>query len=272
MEKSDIFSLQEFIGKIDLNSDHAYNKLIKAFTNKFIMPLIFMPLKKSSYTFRSRTNINGEDFLSYDDISYPDEKYVTKYSRANIPQQIMFYSSDNFHTSLAELLPFGEHIIYPGQTLNVTTGLWEFEEQIFVAVIPDFGNKRLMDYIGKLPELRVNTIVVEYWNFINHYFCDQGIINPNVYKFTSAFCNAMFANSKQMNAEIDGVLYTSLQDADGWNLAISQKFVDKHLRLIDVSKHLITRREDRNGKPVYDNFMGSVSAKRLDPNLHRIIW
>ena len=83
---------------------------------------------------------------------------------------------------------------------------------------------------NNLPSLKSDNVFKKYWGYINTFFRTQGFYQPNIYKFTSAFCNALLHNSRIMRENIDGILYTSLQDTSGWNLAISSKFVDENLR------------------------------------------
>lgn len=106
MKESDLNSLINNVSKISLKSEMAYDDLYNLFTQGFNMPIIFVPLKKESFCYRSRNNHNEEDYESFSDLSYPDKKFILKYSRANKPRQQVFYCSDNFKTTLSELLPY----------------------------------------------------------------------------------------------------------------------------------------------------------------------
>jgi hypothetical protein len=106
MKESDLNSLINIISKIDLESETAYDELYDLFTQGFNMPIIIVPLKKRSICYRSRNYHNEEYYESFRYLIYPDKKFILKYSRANKPRQQVFYCSDSFETTIAELLPF----------------------------------------------------------------------------------------------------------------------------------------------------------------------
>ena len=102
------------------------------------MPIIFVPLKKGSICYRCRNNHNVEYFESFSDVSYPDKKFILEYSRANKPRQQVFYCSDSFETTLAELLPYWSKDLKIGDTFAITISQWVFMNEVYVACIPDF--------------------------------------------------------------------------------------------------------------------------------------
>ena len=274
MEESDLISLKSFVSKIDLDSEAAYDELFKGFTQEFDMPIIFIPIKKESYCLRSRNNKAGKDFEDFRDLIYPDKIYITKYSRANKPGQQVFYRSDNIETNITELMPYWSKDMKSGETFAITVSRWIFNEQVYVVCIPDYSNARLMTMLENKIDLKSDPVLREYWEYINLFFRAQGFYQPNVYKFTSAYCNALIHNSQVIKENVDGILYTSIQDSTGWNLAISPKFVDKNLELESVLKIYLRKRGHKNGKPVYDNFLNPepIFPKKLDFESHRIIW
>ena len=162
-----------------------------------------------------------------------------------------------------------------GDLITVTVSQWNFNKEFYAAAIPDFTNNRLMSLLeNNLPSLKSDNVFKKYWGYINTFFRTQGFYQPNIYKFTSAFCNALMHNSRIMRENIDGILYTSLQDTSGWNLAISSKFVDENLELKRVFKILLRKQGYSNGKPVYDNFLTPepIFPKLLDISSQKIIW
>ena len=150
----------------------------------------------------------------------------------------------------------------------------EIKKALSVAIIPDFENKRLMNLLKLLPKLNQGTIEREYWDYINSFFRLQGFSQPYIYKFTSAFCNAIINNLNSSGEDFQGILYTSIQHLEAWNLAITTDFADEHLELKDVFKFYMTKRGITNGKPEYDNFQfpEQIKAKHLDMNSQKIIW
>lgn len=274
MKKSEIILLKKIISNIVLDSEFAYDELFKKFTQDIGMPLISVPLKQNSYSYRSRNNINNENFLNFSDLTYPLQKYVSRYSRANKPGQQIFYSSDNIDTNITELMPYWSKDLEIGDKFSITVGKWIFKKEINVAIIPDFSNERMMEFLNKLPSLKDGTPEWEYWEFINTFFRVQGFYQPNIYKFTSAFCNALIKNSQIFGASIDGIMYTSVKDPSGWNLAISPKFVDENMELSKVFKLFLSKTGIVNGKPLYNNFQtpDPILPKMLDFDLKKIIW
>lgn len=272
MTEIELISLKKYVSQIDLGTEEAYDILFEAFTQRFPMSMMWFPIKKESCVFRSRNNIFNKDFYQYSDLSYPPSKDIKKYSRANKPNQQVFYASDNYATNLTELLPFWSQNISTGKSFSVTTGIWGLSKSIIVSVIPDVSNERMIPFIEKISELKHNSIIQNYWSYINSFFRTQGFYEQNVYKFTSAFCNALIHNIKQSGNLVDGVLYTSVQDPSGWNIAISPEAFDSIFFLKDVVKHFIQMEGFKNGKPVYNNFRGDVIPHKLDRSLKKIIW
>lgn len=276
MDDSELISLKNYISKINLESETAYEEIFCAFTQGFNMPIIFFPLKKESICYRSRNNKDEKDYENFSDLSYPDKKYILDYSRANKPLQQVFYCSDSFGTTLTELLPSWSKDFEIGESFAVTIGEWNFTSEITVACIPDFDNVRLMKLLYNKIDFKNDTSLMKYWEFINTFFRAQGLHQPNVYKFTSAFCNALMSNAQVKGVNIDGIMYTSIQDLtlQGWNLAISPKFVDDNLKLNKVSKFILRKSDYKNGMPTYDNNLNPepVFAKILDYKSEKILW
>ena len=89
------------------------------------LPIIIYRLEANELFFRTRIN-NGVDFEKITEISYPDEKSVTAYARANKPLQQMFYCSENRPTSYIELLNnWNGHV---GDEITLTIGGWQLVE------------------------------------------------------------------------------------------------------------------------------------------------
>ena len=264
--------LEQLIRNLDLNSDNAYASLFKAFTHDLSMPILTCPIKANSFVFRIRQNQPDANYQKFGDISYPPQERVIGYSRANKPLQQVFYASDNFGTALTELMPYWSGRFNVGDKFAVTSGLWMLKTDIHLAIIPDLANERLMEFLSKSPALRTLTADAEYWEFVNSYFKAQGILNAGIYKFTSAFCNALINNVTTLGDKVAGILYTSAQDPTGWNVALTPQIVDECLSMNNVVKHIIQRDGTRNGKPTYNNFATPVIAKSLDHSTENISW
>lgn len=263
-------SLKDIVSYVDLNSEAAYDILFKAFTEQYGMPIFVFIIPKGSFLFRSRNNNGNSNYIKFSDLSFPGVEHIRSYSRCNKPGQQVFYASDSYETTLAELLPLWSKDIPIGELFFVTTGKWKLIEDITVSVIPDFTNERMKIFMSKVPDNKYE-YNINYWGYINSFFKspDDTAIK---YKFTSAFCNAMIHNSNLMGNKVEGVLYTSVQDASGWNIAIEPGAAKSKLVLKDVIKHSLKKNGFKNRKAVYDNFSGAISPIAVDEKLERIIW
>ncbi len=171
MEESHIVLLKNFVSKINIEAETAYDELYRVFTHEFDMPIIFVPFKRESICFRSRNNSDGKDYCNFSDLSYPAKEYLTKYSRANKPGQQVFYCSDNYGTSLTELLPFWSKDMEVGDLITVTVSQWNFNKEFYAAAIPDFTNNRLMSLLeNNLPSLKSDNVFKKYWGYIKYLF------------------------------------------------------------------------------------------------------
>jgi hypothetical protein len=268
MEKS----IKAYIEEIDLSSEKAYNQLFEIFTKKYPMPVLTVPIVAQSVVHRSRQNRTESNFTEFKDLSYPPREILTEYSRANKPFEQIFYASDDYETNLIELLPYWSSLVEVGGTIVVTIGFWQIDTNCLVGIIPDLANRKLMAFIKTTKFSSEFNRNIEDWDVINQYFRGQGFYDKDIYIVTSAYCKAVLHNIETLGDNAQGVLYTSAQNAEGWNLALNPRFVDDHLHLVRVGKQFIRRNLDANGKPSYDNFQTPVVAKKLDQDNYKIIW
>lgn len=268
MEKS----IREYIEELDLSNEEAYNQLYKIFTKKCPMPVLTVPILANSGIYRSRTNHPGADFTNFRDLSYPPKNIITEYSRANKPSEQIFYASDKYEISILELLPYWPNLVDVGETIAVTTGIWQLDSDILVGIIPDFKNSELMKYVNSSQYSNALNSDRDDLNSINQYFRGQGFYDKNIYKVTSAYCKAVIHNIESNGDNVQGLLYTSVQHSTGWNIALNPQVVNDHLQLVSVIKHFIRKNHSINGKPSYDNFQTPIEAKRLDKHKSKIIW
>jgi hypothetical protein len=265
-------TLSQIVGDNPLDGMATYIRLFKALTEQFEMPVLFAPIQEGSVVYRTRKNEEGIDFCVFDDLSFPPPDRVTRFSRANKPFQSVFYGSDNFATTMGELIPSWNGTTKVGQTFAVTTAQWETMQPIRLAVILDHSNRRLMEQFAGVPSLSSGNDDVSYWKDLSRYFHAQGVTDSDVYTVTSAFCNALLHNAEALGEAVDGILYTSAQDNEGWNVALRPESASAKLRLMTVVKHLISRRRSELGMPTYDNFVEPIMATKLDHRSKRIVW
>jgi hypothetical protein len=263
-------AIDQLILSTEFHAESAYDCLFEALTTRLDMPILCITLKAGSTLCRSRDNEGTHDFWTFDDLTYPPAHLLTNYSRANKPFQQIFYGSDNFATTLAELLPYWGQKHKTNDVFYVTTSHWELLSDVSVGIIPDEANERLMQLLRSARTPVITPANMEHWKSVNNYFRAQGVTDTTIYKFTSAYCNALVHNALKVGFHIDGILYTSTQDTSGWNLALSPVVADKCLVLRHVIKHSMHMDQPTNGRPNYDNFTPPVQPLSID-HRHRLI-
>lgn len=262
------------INKIDLNSSFAYENLFSIFSHNEYQPYYLYNLKKESKHkfFRSRKNKCFTSYFDFKDLSYPPSNKVFGFSRANKPLQNLFYISDKWETNLLELKLFWAKDLLDGDIFWVTAGQWELIEDIKVAIIPDFSSKSMKSITDSISG-ELTQLELDFYKFINSKFREQAYKSNNVYKLTSAFCNSILYESDRNNEKIDGILFTSVQDGSGINLALNPQTIDsKKFKLNSVVKHQLRKNTGKDNKPIIDNFNTPIFASRLDWINEKIIW
>ncbi len=207
-----------------------YEKLFSYFSSleKFTICNYRLPAGYNFY--RGRKNERFENFKKITDLYAPPFKVVKNYSRANIPFQSMLYVSDMPETNLAELKLFLSTPLDIGDIIEVTQVQFEQIEDLKIVIVPDSQNARMSKLVkGFTSGLPENQIV--FWNYINHFF--RKPINPindntKTYQVTSAFCNAMWAESCRNKKDLDGILYTSVEYTSGFNLVLAPDLIQKN--------------------------------------------
>jgi hypothetical protein len=262
------------IKSVDLTNDFAYEELFFVFSQIESLPCYSYTISKELNLgfYRSRKNDCFVNYIDFGELSYPPANKVTEYSRANKPVQNLFYISDRWSTNLMELKLFWAKDLLDKDIFWVTTGKWDLIEDIKVIIIPDFYNASMKQFIGRLSS-ELEQSQLDFLRFINDLFKIQAYDNKNLYKLTSAFCNSLIYSHIRSNQKIDGILFTSVQDGRGFNLALNPLTVDsRKFKLNSVIKHLLRKTTGSNNKPKIDNYNTPIFAERLDYDKEKIIW
>jgi hypothetical protein len=257
---------------VDLSLDDSYDRMYSLFTSHATIPSFVLSIKNKGFVVRSRTLPSGKAFTKVIELMNPPNSCVTAYSRANKPGQSLFYCSDNYKTTFAELMPVWLSSVNEGQPFDVTLSFWQIENPLLIAIIPDPGNPRMLDLFKAIEPLLQSAEDRLYWDYINSFFAAQGFGNPSVYKFTSAYCNAIFDLSNHNNSPIDGILYTSVQDKIGWNIALVPSAIKRCLQLSDISQHHFVKLKGGGAKPQYQETYAPVAPKTIDNSNGLIVW
>ena len=255
---------------INLDDEFAYQRLLELFINVKTFPVYKVPVVKGeSIIYRTRQNLNG-DFTDFSDLSNPPSELIKDYGRVNKPFQSVFYGSDSFETTMTELMPNWFIENSKGDIITLTTSSWSVEEKLNVIIIPDFRNER-MDEIIKIAKIReIHDEQLIFLGFINQLFNENSFYNKRIYKITSAYCNAIKLFFDRENEKIDGILYTSAQDKNGWNLALEPHVIYKEMIKFKFAIKQFINKTDST--PSYNNFIEPQAPKSIDFKNKKIIW
>ena len=102
---------------------------------------------------------------------------------------------------------------------------------LHVILIPNPLNERMNNIFKKIDKLIKSRYELDYWSYINTFFCPRVSNNKNIYKISSAYCNALLKLSENNGHNIDGILYTSVQDGSGYNITLFPNVVNEKLFL-----------------------------------------
>lgn len=254
---------------INLDDEFAYQRILEIFLN-MTFPIYIVPIvKNKSKIYRTRQNING-NFSSFSELSFPPSEFVLDFGRINKPFQSVFYASDSWETTVTELMPNWFFDKIAGDIITLTTASWEIIENLNVVIIPDFNNKGMDEFnkVANYNEISDEQLML--LGFINQLFYENSFYNKRIYKITSAFCNAIKFFFKNKNKQIDGILYTSAQNRESWNVALEpHTIVKKMIKFDNVVKHFITKIDS---SPRYSNIIEPEISKKIDFNNEIIIW
>lgn len=267
-----IKELKAIVQKVDLSADNVFELLVSNFLNLDKLPIFYCPLKIEYPLYRTRMNVNCSNFENISDLSCPPKNLIKEFSRANKPLQRFLYLSDNIETNFAELMPHWLKEIPVGDIIFLTTGVWKIKQTINVAIILDLENQKMAK---NFPSSKFTLTEDEriFFEFINSYFKEIGYNNSNIYKVTSAFCNAILIQDTFNGKKLDGILYTSVHNSNGWNIAVLPEVAESNkIVLMSVIKHFINKSGYSNSKPIYNNIIEPIAAAEINHENGKILW
>ncbi|MGC3978390.1 MAG: hypothetical protein QM751_09315 [Paludibacteraceae bacterium] len=239
------------IERLGKSKGHYYEQVLFELSNIEKLPIIIYRLEANELFFRTRIN-NGNNYETFADLSYPDEKYISSYARANKPLQQMFYCSENRPTSYIELLNSKDGNV--GDEITLTIGCWQLVEPVDVVLVFDPSKARDNEYNQThgagydnfieqtQEEFREGTKLL--FEFIGSYFGKQAN-DKCTYMLTTAYSNLVFTHDM-----VEGIIYPSVPfGGNGFNVAFFPKIMDDNrLRLLDVMKNVMKIELNENGK------------------------
>lgn len=260
------------IERLDKSKGHYYEQVLFEFSKIEKLPIIIYRLEANDLFFRTRIN-NGNNFETFDDLSYPNEKYVSFYARANKPLQQIFYCSENRPTSYIELLNNRERNV--GDEITLTIGCWQLVEPVDVVLVFDPSKERDNEYNrqhGEGYDSFIEQTQEEYregtnrlFEFIGSYFGKQANEDKHTYMLTTSYSNLVFTHDM-----VEGIIYPSVPfGGNGFNVAFFPKVVDDNrLRLLDVMKNTMRIELTEDG---HNNFVEQSADRGIIDYVNRTI-
>lgn len=228
------------------------------------IPIHSYRIIKGHTFFRSRINKDSKYFYDFKDLSYPDKEMVNKFGRANRPCQNLLYLSDTPETSFSEILPAERK---NDEVIELTKTEWSIEEDLTVRIIPDFENEKMKELIASISVSNVKN-QLDFLKILNFFFraVPENGGDNFAYEITSAFCNALLAESNRENTLNDGTLYTSVQQSIGFNLSLKPEVVKTgKVKIIDIEKHYLRNLGD-------NVVVDTERPKKVDYRTGKIEW
>ena len=258
-----IKDLLDAINVVDENTEELYD--IFRIVDDYDIPIIRFYLYPGAGLIRQRVNLTGTEFNEVSELSYPPLLCVTKYERANVPFQPMFYAcsfprgyNDETHPprviALQETSSFYKDIPASGIE-RCTVSRWEVVEKIELVALPF-----LADY--NMPNSDILTIKNE-WNLaiedssVSKEGCElveymareigkDFSCNVEYFKIANFVNYLLNVNEKTKNT--DGIIYPSVPAGGaGFNVAIRPSVVDEKIKFVGAGLcHLL-----KNGEQSY---------------------
>lgn len=255
-----ITELLDAINVVDENTEELYD--IFRIVDDYDIPIIRFYLYPGAGLIRQRVNLTGTEFNEVSELSYPPLLCVTKYERANVPFQPMFYAcsfprgyNDETHPprviALQETSSFYKDIPASGIE-RCTVSRWEVMEKIELVALPF-----LADY--NMPNSDILTIKNE-WNqaiedssvseegceLIEYMAREIGKdFSSNVEYFKIANFVNYLLNVNEKTKKTDGIIYPSVPAGGaGFNVAIKPTVVDEKIKFVGAGLcHLLKKGE-----------------------------
>jgi len=204
------------------------------------------------YIFRIRPSEKTGTFKHTSEISFNPNS--VDFGRANKPGTPMFYGSfaapgmqNPILTNALEILSglskldnktLNEKYIITNDSIELTVGKWKIEKAIPVVPMIFYEEYLLKNeifrtlYIHYLKANKGNQKIKDTIHFIASEFAKSKIDSTADYKISAAFTEFIFKN---LNDKVEAIIYPSVRsDGEGFNIAISPKFVHSHLKLHSV--------------------------------------
>ena len=218
---STISELYNRIEALNFSFPKIYEELI---INYFKPIDIICSIGKGFFPIIKRVSINKRivneniRIFEVEKLKYPPSNCVTKFGRANLKKQSVFYGAFNLNTAIKELKPETGDLITVSEWRLRNENMQLIVCPFFIKQPEDFTtNIRLLEiYYSFLKELNrfpedISTLVLEIHKFYAKVFSRKiDLYNNQGYLFSALLADKIFHQYKQ--GIVDAILYPSIQD------------------------------------------------------------
>lgn len=257
-----ITDLLDVIDVIKENTEELYG--IFREVNDYDLPVIRFYLSPGAGLIRQRVNKKGQDFDKVSELSYPPADCITRYERANLPFQPMFYACsfpknyDDGRTppprvvSLLETSSFFRDKTASGIERS-TVSRWELTKEVELVAMPFLADYSMecdviRDIKGAwnqaLQDTNVNPDGLELIEYMANEIGRTFKSNVEYFKIANFVNYLLNVNNKTKG--VDGIIYPSVPAAGaGFNVALRPSVVDEKVEFIGASLcHLLKKADD----------------------------
>ena len=258
-----VTNLLNAINVSEENTEELYG--IFNLVNDFDLPVIRFFMGPGTSMIRQRINKPGIDFDKISDLYYPDACYITKYERANVPYQPMFYACSFPKdyggkdvppprvVALMETSSFFKDKQSSGIERS-TVSRWEVTEELELVALPflaDYtmacGDIRIVkeEWNNILKDSKVNADGLELIEYMANEIGKEFKSNVEYFKIANFVNYLLNINKKTKN--VDGIMYPSVPGAGaGFNVAIRPAVADKKIQFISASLCHLLKKQDQS--------------------------
>lgn len=212
----------------------------------FSLPIIRFYIDKGAFVIRQRINLQGKDFSSISELSYPPYTCCTGYGRANLPYHSMFYCcsfSNDFEAPIPRYLALLETSKFANDTETIgieraTCSRWDVIENLNLLALPFSNNYQRTtadiqqirkEWNMELQKGIINKDALDLIEYMSNEIAKEVIEDVNYFKIANFVNYLLYINKKTKDS--DGVIFPSVAAAgEGFNVVLKPESVDKKLR------------------------------------------
>lgn len=227
------------------------------------IPIVRYTIYPGSGLIRQRVNPQGKEFYNISELSYPPALCLSKYGRANLPYQPMFYAcsfpknTNGVNVPLPRMVSLIETSSFFKDKNSVgieraTVSRWDVTETLNLIALPFWGeytrpcpdvSKLAKDWYDIRQDISVNPNGLELIQYMSTEIA-KDFSSDNEYMVIANFVNYLL-NVNMKTKDSDGIIYPSVPaQGGGFNVAIKPDVVDKKIRFVGASLcHLLKKRD-----------------------------